>query len=361
MKRRLLYLLTIVAAVAGVFLAFAQGQEADVTLPPDAEGATADPTPPDTQTWRGPLIETLPQRFPDAPPDVLEIAAMIARGEVPPAQALEDIGPERLNQSFGAAVSERNPAFGHTLLREAVLAQNPEAAAALIARGARTDYNANEMPYQAINLVWANDDLWYPDFSRGVALTRLWLEAGGDPMLVEPAHDATFAVFRMPLLANLEGHLLMYRAGADPWAEVVIDTLDDGYEIRSSAFAVAQANASPWSTHLMFRLAREGLLGRPTQPARDAMDAAYQRTAGQYIGSTGPENLRTVWRLQMAVGAVYEALGMPVTGDLADLMEMEVPADLQGFFLGPGEIRSPDDPDQKVRADNQHGTERWDG
>ena len=110
----------------------------------------------------------------------------------------------------------------------------------------------------------------------------------------------------------------------------------------------------------MFRLAREGLLGRPTQPARDAMDAAYQRTAGQYIGSTGPENLRTVWRLQMAVGAVYEALGMPVTGDLAALMELEVPADLQGFFLGSGEIRSPDDPDQKVRADNQHGTERWD-
>ncbi|MCV2447169.1 hypothetical protein [Paracoccus sp. DMF] len=63
--------------------------------------------------------------------------------------------------------------------------------------------------------------------------------------------------------------------------------------------------------------------------------------------------------MQQALPLILEQTGAQPTPMISDLLAMQIPPDVGGFFLAPGEIRSPKDEDQRARTDNQFGTERW--
>lgn len=300
-------------------------------------------------------------RFFDAPEQVLDIALQIASGGIPAPDLLAELTPEQMNASYSRPFPEKQPTYGHTLLREAVIQINPDAARALVAAGARTDYNTHEMPYQAVLLETSRERVWYPDYEKGNALLQLWLEQDGDPNQFNTFYGTLGPLLNNVPAFNLEGMMILLKAGADPWLTLVTNVSESGWESESRPFMTTNANASIVSSETMFRLGREGLLKPGPTEHMTKLDQMYQRTATQYLGSTGPQNLGTIWAMQMAVKEVYQALDLPVTGDLAELMAIQVPSGIGGFFLASGEIRSPDDPDQIVNNNNQMGTERWDG
>jgi hypothetical protein len=364
--RKPITLLVLAVALVGVIYFAARtaldildfGKMVEVLRPFEVDPDTTQTTQNDVE----PTVQNDPSvRFIDAPEAVQQIAMQIAMGDIPDTDLLASLTPEQLDASYSQPFSKIRPVFGHTLLREAVVQLNPDAAAALIAAGARSDYNDNEMPYQAVLLKSSLDRVWFPDYEKGNALLQLWLDNGGSPNQLNAFYGTLGPLLNNVPSDNLEALVILLKAGADPWASIVTNVSTSGWESKSRPFMLVQANASPNASEIMFRLGKEGVLTKGTPAQMEEMDALYQRATEQYLGSTGPANLITVWGLQMAINEVYGALDLPLAGDIATLMDMQVPANIGGFFLAPGEIRSPNDPDQLVTNDNQTGTERWDG
>jgi hypothetical protein len=297
--------------------------------------------------------------FPDAPPPVLAVAEAIIAGQVPDPAVLATIAPEDLNRSWSAVLPDSDPEIGHTLLRQAVMSRNVPAVEDLLAAGADPFFNANEMAFRVIRMSDpAAPARWFPDYRTGNTLLALWIAAKGD---VNATGRPSFATGT--LLAdtgdNLEAALMLLAAGADPWRRVLVDTTSGGTEIYSDSFAHLHANANLQSSEIAFRGALVGAYrnGPPDQVER--LIFLYDRTAAQYVGSTGPENLHIIWGMQMALRPILEQTGAAPTPAIARLLDTPIPPDVGGFWLARDEVRSPPDPDQLVRDDNQTGTERW--
>jgi len=305
------------------------------------------------------MAEDLATAFPDAPADVLDIARTIMAGDVPLAEVLAAMGPEKLNQSWSRPFPDILPDHGHALLRHAVQSRNVPAATALIMAGADAFYNQNEMPFAAVGMDDSPDQYWFPDYHRGNALLSLWIAAGGNVNTAVYPGSSLGTLLTSTIDHNLEGILLLLAAGADPWLTVVLDINADGSEYRSDSFAQKHANADLLANEVAFRAARLGHYrnGPPDQVA-DVM-VLYDRTAQQYVGSTGPDNLHTIWALQKVLPLILEQTDQSPTPAIAALLATTIPQGIGGFFLGPDQIRSPEVPSQLVRNDNQSGTQMW--
>lgn len=301
----------------------------------------------------------LASRFPNAKPQITEVAAMIMRGEGPDPSQLDRIEAVDLNASYSRPFPKKQPGYIHTLLREAVLSSNLEAVRSLIEAGANIHFNEDEMPHLATQQIAAGRDRAFPDYSVGNAIMTEWLGGGGDPNV----HNAFYGSLG-PLLStvpqtNLEGQLILLRAGADPWHRVLLRVTPSGHEQWSWTWARSVANASPISCEVAFRVAREGLIPLGPKPLMEEMRAEYELAVANHLGGTGPEAQRALWQLRMAIGALFSHLAIEPIGDLNILLSMDILGDAGGFWLAPGEVRSSDDPDQIVRGDHTHGTETW--
>lgn len=307
------------------------------------------------------LPAPLQSRFEGADDAVRTIALAIFSGAVPSNEAIAALPSGALNTGYAQTAAATFPAMTHTLLREAVVSANAPAAKALIAAGADPFFNAGEMPFLAAQTPSGGRDRAFPDYSDGNAMIEMWLDAGGDP-------NATWVGAGGELLLtqtrqnNLEGMLLLLARGADPWRQVKIgQTFGDMPAMLSRPFHLKNANANAMANEFAFRLALKGHY-RSTPPEwADELDRLYTRTANQYIGSSGSENLHDIWCMQMALDVIYADLGRPMPPAVAELMKMEIPEDTGGFWLAPGEVRSPEDADQIVDNENQTGREKWHG
>ena len=295
-------------------------------------------------------------RFGDAPEGVAAIAETIMLGQELDPTIVAALSPEELNASYSLPFPEKQPLYGHTLLREAVVSGNVAAAGALVAAGANPAFNDNEMPHIAVKRVEGNRNLAFGDYATGNALVQVWLDAGGDPNVHNAFYGGVGPLLVTAPMNNLEGLMLLLKAGADPWGRVSLSATHKSFTFMSDF-----SNANLIANEVMFRLANDGLIGPGPAEEVATLIEDYERVSGNYVGSTGPANLATMWRMQKAIGALYPVLDATPAGDTAVLMSTEIPADVAGFWLAEGETRSPETDDQVVTSSNQEGDERWDG
>jgi len=137
------------------------------------------------------------------------------------------------------------------------------------------------------------------------------------------------------------------------------DVSDDPY--RYSGFFESLANSSPQFAEMSFRVALEGYYRGGTAEQHDALMAEYEVPAARLKNAQGPALWTELWHLQTAPREVLKSLNIQPTGDVAAMMAVKAPDGYGGFWLGPGEIRSPTDGSQDVRNDNQLGGEFWSG
>ena len=284
-----------------------------------------------------------------------DIARLIMMGQVPPTSALTALGAEKLNHGWSSPFPKDYPSARHGLLRQAVISRNFEAAKALMLAGADQFYNDNEMPFDAVRMSVEETMIWFPDYALGTEFLKLWLNSGGDINATCPMWSGG-PILHSVAPDNLEGFLFLLKSGADPWFNP--SPADDPTYFYDNFFQL-QANATWFSNELAFRIAKEGLYrgGSPDKIA--ALIAEYEAVAEQYKDATGPEDLRSVWSLQMALNEILPQVNVTPSGAIAELLAIDVPDDIGGFFLAEGEIRSPRDADQLVNNINQWGNERW--
>ncbi|MEO1347027.1 MAG: hypothetical protein AAFV74_23040 [Pseudomonadota bacterium] len=300
-------------------------------------------------------------RFPDAPKPVLDLAATILSGEAPSLEAIQTLTPELLNRTYVTPSVGNLPWMQHSLLREAVQQANAPAARALITAGADPFFNRGEMPFLAARTASGGRDRVFPDYSDANAMIEMWFEAGGDPNATWEGAGGSLLLLELSQ-ANLEGVLLVLERGADPWRRVPIGrAFGDTPRMTSMPFLLRTANANPFSSEIAFRVALAGYYRGGSVDDLSELDALYEMAAEQYLGSTGDENLHLVWQMQKAITEIYRSLERDVPDRVAALLAMQIPADVGGFWLAPGEVRSPDEPDQVVTNDTQLGNELWNG
>lgn len=325
------------------------------TVSSDAELAHA------TQEARNVLMaEELDAHFPEAPTPVRAIAATIIAGEIPSARDVEALDKDSLNGSWYRPHAALFPMHGHTLLRQAVVSRNIEAARVLMAAGANPFYNDNEMPFQAVNIETSTQRVAFSDYQLGTAFLTLWLDHDGDPNATHRGASLGPLLTSTPI-NNLESILLLLERGADPWLKTpVYSTGTDNIIFYTDPFHLSNANAAPISSEVAFRVAMAGHYANSPAEGIDELIRLYDRTAAQYVGASGPENLHLIWGMQMALHPIFNQIDRTPEGAIAQLLDMQIPDDIGGFFLAPNEIRSPDDEDQLINNLNQFGNEMWD-
>nr|WP_272211417.1 hypothetical protein [Marinicella sp. W31]MDC2877305.1 hypothetical protein [Marinicella sp. W31] len=312
--------------------------------------------------WQEKNLKRSQASFADAPPLVKAVVHDIVMGQPVTDARLAVLGKQEINRGYPETPEEYGykHGFTDTLLREAVLSRNYQAAEALVRHGADVNYNGGEMAFTAVgmktNFTNVISYIPYPDFQFGNQFLTLYLENSGDPNaykydgmnnLVSAANGEN----------NLQGVLILLANKADPWFEV-----PDGKGYFYSSFFVSNANAGPWSCEMAFRVALQGYYDNAPPAKLDQLLKRYQTIAAQYIGVTGPSNLFSVWQLQRVLELILKGNHVEPTGAIAELMAMKVPDDIGGFILAPGQLWSPPDslPLNKM-PDGPEGTERWDG
>lgn len=302
------------------------------------------------------LSAAFEERFADAPQNLANIARIVATGGVPDQISLQEIGLQALQRAYSRPFPDRQPTFGHTLLREAMLAGNVAAARALVDAGADIGFNRNEMPFYAMRQIRGPKQVWFPDYSTGNALLALWLQSGGDTEATYPGESAGPLLLAAPL-DNLEAILLLLDAGADPWARHPISA--DG-TIMADSFHESTANANMQSLEVAFRVALAGRYRNAPPGAVRGVLERFEQTAEFLNGSTGPTAMAKIWALQKVLEAALPQMQAEPGPAARAILDIDVPPEVGGFFLAPGEVRSPPDPDQQMTTDNQTGQERWD-
>ena len=307
------------------------------------------------------MADALAERFPGAAEDVTGIARRIMAGETPGSAELAALPAGALDQSFSQPFPDRAPDYRHTLLREAVVSRNIGAARELVAAGADARLNEDEMAYLAVRMETRDgQSVWWPDFALGTEFLRLWLEAGGDPNATNRIHGGSGNLLVSTEPTNLEGILTLLEAGTDPWARPVAagDTSDEPF--RYPSFFLRKTDSALTTSELTFQIARAGLYRGGTAEDRQELLAEYDNTARNNLNASGPDGLAHVWGMQMALREILPALELEPTDAIAQLLAIEIPDDVGGFWLAPGEIRSPPGDAHALRSDNQRGAERWD-
>lgn len=301
-------------------------------------------------------VDQTAARFENAPEPVRRLALSIAAQDGDLKDAIAQLDPETLSASYAQISPKKRPEFGHTLLREAMLAGNVDAARLLIEQGADISFNDNEFPFHVVATPDGARDVWFPDYRRGNAMLRLWIEAGGDPQTTHVGRS-------WPLLMetpqnNLEAILILLEAGADPWYR---PPLAPGSDMTFNSFFEMLISANKQSLEVAFRVAKEGHFAGADPDARDRVLARINEIA-EFVGEgSGPEATSRQWALSMFASEALAQMNAETTDALRslDAPSMSSASAEVGFFLAPGELYSPADPDQRATTDNQTGSERW--
>ncbi|WP_180899127.1 hypothetical protein [Martelella soudanensis] len=301
--------------------------------------------------------------FADAPMDLKALLTGIVMGRTPSDADLAKFSKEEINKTYPLTEGEFGIDQGYTdnLLREALLSRNFPAAEALARHGADVTYNDNELAFDAITTltgfgIYRPDTAATPflDYAFGNQFLTLYLENGGDP-------NAYVKEGLNSLLTYADGHnnlqaiLLLLAHHADPWFQVPAE----GADYRYDSFFITIATAYDIQLEIAFRVAKAGHYDNAPVDKLDRLIEQYQSIAKQYVGSTGPSDLASTWGLQKVLPLILKGNNREPTGFISELLAMDVPDDIGGFFLAPGQLWSP--PDALPLTKQQEGTEKWDG
>jgi len=307
------------------------------------------------------------QRVTDAPDHIVDLFVMIANPEEQLntyARLIQNLSAGEVNESYGKPFPQVAPEYGHTLLREAVISGNTGAAAMLLDRGASVHYNDDEMAFQSVSLETGagKRDIWFPDYSVGSKFLRMWVDRGGNPNATHPLYgNGNGSILNHVPKNNLEGALVLLDAGADPWSPFAILT-DQGdflYELPSYFNALATGNRL--HTEVSFRLAQEGFYKNPPAEHVQGLKQQFEATAQKFLGKHSRNDRNTVWALKKAYKVIYEEMQETPGPNVRDILRQGFESGVGGFFLAPGEIRSPRRSDQYItNRETQVGSNKWD-
>nr|WP_272211425.1 hypothetical protein [Marinicella sp. W31]MDC2877311.1 hypothetical protein [Marinicella sp. W31] len=314
------------------------------------------------QQWRERNLRRAQTSFTDAPMDIKALLTAIVMGRTPSDADLAKFSKEEINKTYPLTEGEWGIDKGYTdnLLREALLLRNFEAAQALVKHGADVRYNEDEFAFKAMKTKTAfgmEDNAGivpFPDYAFGNQFLTLYLENGGDPNAYE--YDINNCLLNYADgNHNLQAVLILLAHHADPWFQVP----DEGSEYRYDSFFVTIANAYDVDLEIAFRVARKGYYDNAPPDKLDGLIAQYQGIAKQYVGSSGPSDLESTWGLQEVLNLILKGNNRAPTRFIAELLAMDVPDDIGGFYLAPGQLWSP--PGTPQMTGDDHGTEKWDG
>lgn len=310
------------------------------------------------------LDAILAERFPQAAPEVQAVAQAIVAGGPIPLAALDELTIEQINGGYSAALAPKWD-YQHTLLREAFVSRNAQAALQLLEAGADLSVNQNELPYLAVK--WQpGSDLAFPDFSATNQLLSIWLRQGGDPNAYNPAHGSLGPILNVVPENNLEGIVILLQAGADPWARIMVQSTGSGPDFQAEAFVETLSAGYSRTAEVLFRVSRMGLITAGPELVMADVMSRYERTAGMLLERSGPAGMGDQWRFVMAVGAFVQSTGAIPGPKVHTLLQRdpsqmaERAQELAGFWLAQDQLSSPDIESQKIRNDRQTGTELWD-
>lgn len=344
-----------------IFIAFGGGPETPYE-PADLNRAPAGPGP---DVFREVEIDIRPdvaERFPGASPRIQRIASAISDGTVPLAayrDALNALTPGEIAASYETPHPEY-PEYRHTLLREAVMAGNTGVAAILVERGADVTYNDHEMAFQAVTRVpdsqgWS---LQFPDLEVAGKLLQLWADRVSDVDVAHPLYSQGTLLMNTPVY-NLEAVLILLEAGADPWSPFPITAPDGGLLYELDPFFVSILGKSQVMSEVAFRAARAGYFDSPPDGGAARIRTALDSAARGFDRPSTDRDHAQVWAFQRAAEEIVTALDITPGPALKELLDRRVPSEIGGFYLAPGEIRSPYEADQRTSSDTPFGRERW--
>lgn len=293
----------------------------------------------------GEELSRFEDRWRNAPREIVALALQIARGRIPEANALHEIGRDGLSRGYPAprldfTVNDRPVVFMTTLLQEAVLAYNFEAAQALLAAGADPDENHGEALFLAVTQKTrgAPPFMMFPDFDAMLPFLRACLKAGANPNVQRYGFLPRTPFGEARLENNLGAMLILLQSGADPWKQYP----GPSGRLRDSALeSLAFSAGSNASAEILFRLAHSGYMPRGTQQQQDRVFALLSAAAEKFASSNDAKSRHTAWRLDQVSQALGDALSRESHADAlrANLVEFNYEKD-GGWYLAADEVHS---------------------
>ncbi|MFC3569143.1 ankyrin repeat domain-containing protein [Paracoccus simplex] len=289
--------------------------------------------------------ETFDQRWAQAPEEIRAIATEISNGAVPDDQALAALGTEALSRGYHAPALDftrdgQPVQYLATLLQEAVMAYNLEAAQALLAQGVDPNVNHAEALFMAIERRTPSerDFMLFPDFDASLPIVQAMLDAGADP-------DTQQYGFRhVTPLSLAEGHrnlgamIALINAGADPWLR---PNFPGGGNTDSLLESLAFGAGNHATAETLFRVLRGVKLPSGSPDQIDQFLHQLDSVVETFAMGSGPDSRHTAWRLDQVLILAGKALDRTTETDRirARLSEFSYQAD-GGWYLAEDEIHS---------------------
>jgi len=269
--------------------------------------------------------------YPDASPEVQQIASAIKAGKPLDSTMLNNIGVDALNAFYG-------PPNGPSsfLLNDTLLHQNFPAAKALVKAGVNVRYANDLMIFNALDMKQGRLLVPFADYSPGIPFLRLYLENGGNPN-AQYQGDKSGRLALLHGSDNLEGLLVLLAHGADPWLEAITP---QGTTARSFYDSLSFSSSGIVSGEIMFRIANAGYFEVQRVDQIQIIYDDFERSLLAKSGSTRTEDLNAVWRRQTILDAIIATSGWAPPPRLALLLEQRVSDAHGGWHLRPDQLHS---------------------
>lgn len=289
--------------------------------------------------------ETFDQRWAQAPADIREIAKTVADGGVPDDQALSGLGVEALSRGYHAPsldfTRDGQPVeYLATLLQEAVMAYNLEAAQALLAQGVDPNVNHTEALFMAIErrTPAAPAFMLFPDYDASLPILQALLDAGANPNVQQYGFRYVTPLSLANSVTNLGAMIVLINAGADPWLR---SSFPEGGTDDSFMEFLASGAGNSADAELLFRVLRAtDPSAGPTEQV-DRIFSQLGRRVDKFATGSGPESRHKAWRLDQVLQLAGRTFGRPAEADRirAHLSDFSYQAD-GGWYLAEDEIHS---------------------
>lgn len=289
--------------------------------------------------------ETFDQRWAQAPEDIRAFAMKIADGGVPDEQALAALGTEALSRGYHAPTLDftrdgRPVQYLATLLQEAVMAYNLQAAQALLAQGVDPNVNHTEALFMAIErrTPTAPAFMLFPDYDASLPMVQALLDAGADPNMLRYGFRSDTPLYLADLMTNLGAMIALIEAGADPWMK---PDFVNGMPVDSVMESMAFSSGGAASGEIFFRVLRATELPPGPSTQIDNVLEQLELVVEEFAMGSGPDSRHTAWRLDQVLQLAGKALDRSEETERirARLSDFSYPAD-GGWYLAEDEIHS---------------------
>ena len=246
--------------------------------------------------------------FAQAPAPIQGLALAIVHGQVPSAEALQQLDQQALKAEYATGtrvtIDGREMEIRTCLLLQAVDANNLAAAKALVAAGADVNCFHSAMAFSVVDLLspGATSLVAFPDFSASLPWYRLYLQHGGKPNAQKYGFSEVTLLEELRDYGNLAATLLLLEYGADPWLN-----MDKAY--GNSLMVTLASSQLALDQEVLMRWSLSGHLPRASRAQVDQILAIYKDHLHRYQAIPGPDAQRTLWVMRHTLRVLGQALG----------------------------------------------------